>query len=366
MSNKSDVIIIGGGAVGLSLAYNLLRQKINTVVLEGTYLNGGATGRNTGIIRPYPQQAIDSGDQNLIELAKKGLSIHQKLSTETGINIFYRKSGCLKIAKNDEEMKLLERSRQYSEFAIMTPQEISKKWHYLQVKDVMGGSYSPNTASVHPFSLTWAFIESIKQLGGSVIKQNRVNGITRKDGVYEVTAEKGTYKSDKIVIASGIYSSELAKMLDYSVPLNPIRREVLISEPMRPFFGPCIEQIKNNYLVTQTMRGEILGTTGELTPGLDLDEVSSTFLNDFANETLNILPSMENLRIIRQWTGVQDTSPDKKPIIGELGDGAYISCGYADYGITLAPIVGKILSEEIIGKKQDPLIKEYGPKRFDS
>ena len=368
MPKKSEVIIIGGGAVGLSLAYYLLKKIISTIVVEGTYLNGGATGRNTGIIKPYPQKAIDSGDQDLLELANKSLSIHQKLSTETGINTFYRKSGCLRIAKNEDEMKSLERSNQFRELIkedVMTPQEISKKWDYLSVDNILGGAYSSSTAMVHPFSLTWAFFESIKQLGGSVVKQNRVKEITRKSNTYEITSENDTYLSDKVVIASGIYSPEIAKMLNYNVPLNPIRREVLISEPMRPFFGPCIERIKNNYLIAQTMRGEIIGTVGELTPGLDLNEVSSTFLNDFADETLDILPSMSDLRIIRQWTGVQDISPDRKPIIGELDDGLYISCGYCDYGITLAPIVGRILSEEIIFKKKDPLVKQYSPKRFN-
>ena len=196
MSNKSEVIVIGGGAIGLSLAYNLLKNKINTTVLEGTYLNGGATGRNTGIIKPCPQQAIESGDQNLIVLAKKSLSIHQKLSTETGINIFYGKSGCLKIAKNEDEMKFLEKSNQFREFIkedFLNPQEITKKWGYLNVKNIFGGSFSSDTASVHPFSLLWAFFESIKRLGGSVIKQNRVNKLIKNNNIYEVIAENGTY-----------------------------------------------------------------------------------------------------------------------------------------------------------------------------
>jgi len=112
------------------------------------------------------------------------------------------------------------------------------------------------------------------------------------------------------------------------------------------------------------MRGEILGTIGWMEPGHDLGETTSQFLNDLADELVPMIPALRNLNVIRQWTGICDLTTDEKPAIGQLEDGLYVCCGFHDYGITLVPIVGKLLVESIIKKKTERLLEPFEPKRF--
>ncbi len=370
MSVKVDTLVIGGGAMGLSVGYNLLKKGIRTIVLEGDYLNAGSTGRNMGILKERIPHAMGNGNEDLIRIAQRGLQLHGSLSSETGINTFYRKSGCLVVAKNEEELKQLKEYQSHFHSLglrddFLSPEEINRKWPYIDASSILGGFYSPKEAMAHPFGVVWAYVESIKKMKGTVEKQNKVKTIRKSEGNYKIEAEKGEYEAENVVIACAAHSSELSEQLGFKVPLTPMRKEVLISEAMRPFLGPAIERLSMDYQTAQTMRGEILGTLGYMSPGFDLSETTSEFLNSFADETVPMIPSFRHIRIIRQWTGICDKTPDMKPIVGSLDDGLYITCGHYDYGINLAPIVGRLLAASIISGSTDPLLKPFDPHRFD-
>lgn len=370
MSKKVKTLVIGGGAMGLSVSYNLLKRGMETLVLEGSYMNAGSTGRNMGVLKERVPHAMGEGNEDLVRIAQKGLKLHSNLSTETGINTFYRKSGCLTIAKNEEDMRQLsEYYHHFRELGLkevqLSPDQIAGRWTYLDTSGILGGFYSSNEAMAHPFGVVWAYLESIKKLKGHVEKLNRVKNISKSSGGYKAEAEKGKYEAENIVIACAERSSELAEQLGFKVPLTPMRKEVLISEPIRTFFGPTIERLSTNYQIAQTMRGEILGTIDYMSPGFDVDECTSKFLNRFADETVLMIPVFRNLRIIRQWVGICDKTPDEKPVVGALDEGLYITCGHYDYGITLAPIVGMLLAASIIDGSTDPMLKPFYPHRFD-
>lgn len=369
MATQSDVIVIGGGVMGLSVGYNLAKKGLKTLILEGDYMNAGSTGRNMGVIKERIPHAIEKGNEDLIRIAVKGLNLHARLPSKLGYNTFYRRSGCLLIAKDEDELKqLLEHHSRYQELglreSLMNPEKIEKRWPYIDSSNLIMGLYDPREAIVHPFGVTWAYLESIKKLGGRVEKQNRVKMIRKTVGGFKIIAEGGEYEAENAVIACGAHSSELPEQLGFEIPLTPWRKEVLISEPMRPFLGPVLERLQENYQVAQTMRGEILGTMGFMPPSFDLSECTSDFLYRFAEETVRLIPSFKHLRIIRQWVGICDMTPDLMPIVGQLDEGLYIMCGNYDYGITLAPIVGQLLADNIVRGKPSPLLKAFDPHRF--
>ncbi len=371
MTEKADTVIIGGGAMGLAVGYNLIRKGMeNTVVLEGRYLNVGSTGRNIGVIKERIPTALSGGREDLIKIAREGLKIHARLSSETGINTYYRRSGCLTIARTEEDMKQLEGYHPHFRRLglrddYLTPEEIQSRWPYIDARSSLGGFYSPDEAMVHPFGVVWAYVESIKRMGGRVETHNKVKKISRTASGYRVEAKKNVYESENVVITASASSPWLAGQLGFHVPLEPMRKEELISEPIRPFFGPTIERLSVDYQIAQTMRGEVLGTIGYMPPGFDLTESTSGFLNDFADETLSIIPVFKDLRIIRQWTGICDMTLDLLPVVGSLEEGLYISCGHHSHLITLAPIVGQLLAENIITGSTSRMLESFIPQRFD-
>ncbi|MBT3285528.1 FAD-binding oxidoreductase [Candidatus Bathyarchaeota archaeon] len=366
---KYDVIVVGGGAMGLSVAYNLLRKGKKVHVLEGDYLNAGSTGRNLGVLKARNPYAIGNGNKDLVKLAKMGLKLNAGLSSETGINTFHKTSGCLILAKDEADLKQLK--EYHAHFKSMglderelSPAEIHRKWNYIDPDSIISGFYSPSEANAHPFGVVWAYVEAIRKRKAQVEKQNRVSKIEKTSDGYKVTAEKGEYDATEVVVACAERSSELTEQLGHKVPLKPMRKEVLISEPIRPFLGPSLERLSTHFQATQTMRGEIMGTIDWMDPGYDLGESSSEFLEHFADEMVPVIPVLSNLNIIRQWTGICDQTPDDKPAVGKLDEGLYVTCGYNDYGITMAPAVGRLLAKTIINDETDPMLKPFDPLRF--
>ncbi len=332
-------------------------------------MNAGSTGRNVGIIRERIPHKNPETQKILSKIATMGAKIHASLPAQTGINTFYRQSGRLSLALNDKEEADMDlENKTYSEMGQhikkMSPNDIEKKWRYISGDNIKAGFYSHSEAMSHPFGLTWAYLESLKQGKVPIEKLNKVNSIEEKNGQYKIKADKGEYTADKIVIAANVDTKELIEPMGYNIDIQPYRKEVVISEPMRPFFGPTIDRPSKGYIIAQTMRGEILGTISEEKPSKDLSETTSVFLNKFADETLRILPTLKDLRIIRQWIGITEKTRDEVPLVGALNKNIWIACGFHIYGVTMAPVIGKLLTESIITGKENELINTFNPLRF--
>ena len=369
MTDKIENLVVGGGAMGLSVAYNLLKKGRKAHVLEGDYLNAGSTGRNVGVLKARNPYAIGNGNEDLVKLAREGLRLHGGLSSSTGINTFYKKSGCLIVAKDEEDLRELRSHHEhFTKLGLrdieMTPGQIQAKWPYMDADSIVAGFYSPDEANAHPFGVVWAYVENIKKMRGALEKENKVTEIKKTSDGYQVRAQNGEYEAENVVVACAIDTPALTKPLGFDIPMKPMRKEVLISEAVRPFFGPTVERLSTHFQVTQTMRGEIMGTIDWMEPGHDLSEGTSQFLNNFADEIVPMMPVLWNLNIIRQWTGICDLTTDEKPAIGQLDDGLYVCCGFHDYGITMVPIVGRLLADTIIKKKTEKLLEPFDPKRF--
>jgi sarcosine oxidase subunit beta len=370
VADKIENLVVGGGAMGLSIAYDLMKHGREAHVLEGSYLNAGSTGRGLGVLKARNPYAMGNGNESLVRLAREGLRLHGSLSSVLGINTFYKKSGCLIVAKNEQDLReLREHHDQFTKLGLkdveMTPAEVHAKWPYLDSDSILAGFYSPDEANAHPFGLVWAYLENLKGMDGKFEKENPVKEIKNTSDGFLVKAQNGEYEAENVIVASAINSSVLVEPLGHKTPMTPMRKEVLISEAVRPFFGPTIERLSTHLQVTQTMRGEIMGTIDWMEPGHDLGENTSQFLNNLADEVVPMIPVLRNLNVIRQWTGVCDLTSDEKPAIGQLEEGLYACCGFHDYGITMVPIVGKLLVETIIKKKTEKLLEPFDPKRFE-
>jgi sarcosine oxidase subunit beta len=313
---------------------------------------------------------MGNGNEDLVKLTREGLRLHGNLTSATGINTFYKKSGCLIVAKDESDLKeLREHHEHFTRLGLkekeMTPEAVHAKWPYIDSESILAGFYSPDEANAHPFGLVWAYVENLKSMGGKVEKENPVKEIQKNSDGFLVKAQNGDYEAENVIVASAIKTSGLVEPLGYKIPMTSMRKEVLISEAVRPFFGPTIERLSSHLRVTQTMRGEIMGTINWMEPGDDLRETTSQFLNDLADEIVPIIPALRNLNVIRQWTGICDLTTDEKPAIGRLEDGLYVCCGFHDYGITMVPIVGKLLVDSILNKKTEKTLEPFEPKRFE-
>ncbi len=361
---RSRVVIVGGGIIGLSTGYYLAKRGVEVTILEANYLGYGATGRSFGAIKERWK------DKHVTKLSIEGVKKHETLTGELNMNTLFRQEGCLTIALTDEEMESLkldwkENQRIGVKCKFLSRDEINDRWPYINTSHIVGGCYDEREGIVHPLALIWGFQENLKRLGGEIGKFSRVKGIERINSKFKLLTEKGSLEAENVLVACSFSSKEILGKLGVNLPVKPVRKEVLVTEPMKPFLNPVIERTTNSLRVAQTMRGEVIGTINYLGEGTDIMESSLDFLKCFAREATKIISCLKSLKVLRQWTGVCDETPDNKPVIGETEiENLFVAYGFHEYGVTVAPVIGELMAKLIVEGKEDPLINPFKPERF--
>lgn len=362
MMKKADIAVIGCGALGAGIAYNIARLGWKPLVFEARYFGYGSTGRDVGVIRGRHK------DPDVAKLASEGLKLHEKLPEELESNTLFRQDGVLTVALTDEEAEALRRefsSYVTGGFRELSREEAASRYPYIRLDDVKLCYLSPREGLVHPLAVLWGYLDALRKLGGEVVKPAEVTSIEVEGRQLAVKTTAGEYKAGKVVVAAGFESRELLSRLRVEIPLDPLAKEALVTEPMRPFLDPVVERPSTGLMVAQTMRGEVIGTVGSLGKTSDLSLSSYRFLRDFAKQATQLIPALRSLKVLRQWTCILDMTPDGKPVIGETSvSGVYVACGMHDYGLSLVPIVSKLLAKLVVEGVEDPLLKPFSPERF--
>ncbi len=363
----ADVIIIGGGVNGLAGAYNLSKMGAGRIiVLDCGYIGCGASGRCGAGIRQ--QWGLD---ENII-LARESVKIYEQLSGELGFNIFFRQGGYLMLISDDREYEIISGTiPRHNELDVPTvmlsPREIGRLVKGINLAGVIAGAFCPSDGTAYPYAVLWGYAEALRRRNVEIITHTRVTGIKKEKHGFNIEAGGNIYEAPVILNTAGAFSREVAAMLGIAIPTKPIRHEIAVTEPLKPFLEPMIISIRKGFYFSQSMRGEIVGGIG------DADEESSCgigssceFLFNYSAALRKIFPPLGKARIIRQWAGLYDVSPDARPILGGVEEvaGYYHACGFSGHGFMLAPIVSKLMSELITTGETSLPIDTLGLDRF--
>jgi sarcosine oxidase subunit beta len=368
MIRTAGIVIIGGGVNGVACAYNLAKQGMkDIVVIERGYLGCGATGRCGGGIRQ--QWGLD---ENII-LARESVRIFEHLSSEIGFNIFFRQGGYLMLIHDEHEHDLVSKTvpRQNAlgvPTEILSPEEIPSLVPGLNVESVRCAAFCPTDGTAYPYAVIWGYAECAKRLKVDIQPHTRVDKVTLLNGgTYEVVTSKGRYQTPRLLNVAGAVTKDIAAMLGVRIPTKPYRHEIAVSEALKAFLDPMVISIKKGFYFSQSMRGEIVGGMGDPhEPSSSNIRSSPEFLFMYARALREIFPALGKARIIRQWAGLYDVSPDARPIIGTVEglDGYYHACGFSGHGFMLSPIVSKLLCELITTGTTSIPVESLSLKRF--
>lgn len=365
MESSAEVAIIGGGVIGLSVAHSLARGGLNgVIVLERGYIGGGASTRGSSAIK------TQFGTKENIILAKESRKMYEKLSRKLGFNVLFRHNGSLFLAETEEEVKMLKKNTSLQnslgvKSKIMSPEEAQEVVPCLDPEGVLLASYNEGDADVHHDAVVWAYAQASQKLGVRIETRTEVKGFRlRRNRIETILTSEGGIKASVVVNAAGPWSAHVAKMANVELPNKPRKGEMAVIESLKHFLGPYIFCLHKRLHLKQTLRGELFGgidNMGEVGQGTTL-----TFVESFAREVTRILPALKHAAVMRQWTGVSDVTPDGCPILGRTDEvNNFIqSNGFAEYGFTLAPIVGKLMAELIIDGETSIPIKSYSLRRF--
>ena len=372
MRDRADIVVIGAGIMGLSIAYHLARLgTTNVLVVDKSYLCGGASGRNGGGIR-----AQWSSEAN-VRLMQESIRMCRDFANEFKINVWLRQGGYLFLARTAERAKALEASSQLQrecglDTRMLTPKEAQKIVPELTTDGIVATSYNPDDGVVFPWPFVWGFAQAAQKLGVEVTTFTEVTGIDVRGSTIEAVhlrkdGQEHVVRTNKIVNAAGAWSPELAKMVGVELPNKPHRHEICSTEPLKPWLKPLVADLTNGLYFSQSTRGEIVGGIGQdrVKHGLNHDS-SFAFLGLYATALVATCPGLGEVKVLRQWSGCYDITPDSNPIAGGVDEVEhfYQASGFMGHGFMMAPVIGKLMAEHIVQSTQLPMFERWALRRF--
>jgi sarcosine oxidase subunit beta len=362
-----DAVIVGGGIAGLSLAWELARRGMRDVcVLEAAYPGAGASGRNGELIR----SAFAS--REWVTLFDASLRKWQHLAAELGANTLFTPAGYLVLAGTDAQLAMLRRSAAlHRELGVRTEVVAEDGVHTavpaLSPEIVAGGLYQHDAGFAHHDATVWAYVAACARRGVEVHAGTPVTGM-RRDGerVVGVATPRGSVSAPLVIDAAGGRAREVAAMAGLALPTVTGRLEALVTESCRPFLRPGIALLQLLAYGHQTARGEFVGGT-EIGGARPVDGIRTTLggLRDACQKFVRAFPVLAGVRVVRQWAGVVDVTPDLAPILGPAPglDGLWLHCGWT-YGFMGAPGASALLAEAITTGAMPGVLAPFAPGRF--
>lgn len=371
LPERVDVAIIGGGIMGLSLAYNLAKlSKLKLCVLERGYLVSGASGRNGGGIR------MQWGDAGNVELMAESIDICRTLAQELGINLWFRQGGYLFLARTEAGETRLHRNAELhrqvgAPTRLLGPSEAKDIVPELDTSEVRVAAFNPEDGVVFPWPFVWGYAAQAVERGVPVRTHTAVDRLEPIQDGYRLHLSTGeTLEAGRVVNATGAWSIELNRSLGIDLPNHPHRHEILSTEPLKPFLDPLVVDLATGLYFSQSTRGEIVTgiTLATETESGDINLDSSlTFLAHLGHTLIRVLPLARSLKILRQWAGPYDVSPDGDAIVGPSpGHPSLIQvCGFTGHGFMMAPAVGRLLARWLATGEHHPMLDRWDPSRFE-
>ncbi len=368
MTQRAEVVVIGGGVNGLACAYNLAKSGMtDIVVLEKGYLGTGATGRcGAGIRQQW-------GMEENILLARESVKIFEGLSDELGFNTFFRQGGYLILISDEKEYELIKstipkQNKLGVPTQMMTRQEIVSFVPGINVDGILGGAYCPTDGTAYPYAVLWGYGEAARKRGVDIKLNRTVTEVSRLDrGGYRIVTNEDTYEAPIMINVAGARTKDIAAQLGINIPTEPHLHEIAVTEAVKAFLEPMIISLKKGFYFSQSLRGEIVGGIGDDHQEPTYSNASSAdFLFKYASALRETIPALGKIRIIRQWAGLYDMSPDARPIIGTVAgyDGYYHACGFSGHGFMLSPIIARLLCERITTGETSIPIENLSLSRF--
>ncbi len=368
MARSADIVIIGGGIIGSSLAYYLAQRGIrDVVVLEREYISSGSTGRcGAGVRQQW-------GTEMNCRLSKGSVDIFEELSLELDMDIEFRQGGYLVLVENEGQIEQMEKNIALQNSLGIPSQMIGKDEAreivpYLRDDAFIRATWCPTDGHANPFLTNFAYARAARRMGVTFLRNTEAIGIEFDgDRIIGVRTKDEIISTNAVVNAAGGYSREVAKMAGIELPTYSERHQILVTEPLESLFSSMVISFVSGIYVQQVPHGSFVLGIGEREEPSHNVRSSWEFLEFISRELTNILPVMHKVRIVRQWAGLYNKTPDAQPIIGEYEElpGFYNAVGFSGHGFMIAPMTSIILSQIISGEEPEVDISPLSAKRFE-
>ena len=357
MNDAVDVAIVGGGAIGCSVAYHAAARGARVALFEAEWLGNGASGALAGMLSG---QAEAEKPGPLRDLLIQGREYHktfaQELYERTGLDPGYVWDGALRTATDeDSKARLLEEHSWHEEANL--PSELLSGDEVRELEpdlspEIIAGLYIPEDGQVNPPQLLEAFVRGAKVCGARIFEATRVTGLmVEGERVSGVHTTQGAFSANAVVLAGGAFSGLLTKQLGIQLPLYPMKGQMIELEVWALPIRANIWNAGNFYVVPKKDGRVIVGATEED----DVHDRRPTLggIAELAGEALRLVPSLSEACFSRAWGGLRPATRSGYPILGpvEGWEGLILATGHFRNGVLLSAITGEIIGAVVFGEQ---------------
>ncbi len=377
---KTDVVIIGAGIIGSSIAYHLAQKNIRVTVVEKGDMADGSSGACDGLV------FLQSKKPGIhLQLAMESRQRFDRLALQLPVPIEYRNTGGLVVIETEDEWaamtQFVDRQQETGlEVSLVTKKQIRSLAPCLS-GHIVGASYSPLDGQVNPIALTLGFVLGARHLGATILRHTTVTGIEKTAGrVSAVETTTGRIETDIVVNAAGAHAAQIGALAGLDIPIRPRRGQLIVTETCPPMIDHCM--ISARYIaakfnpdiagtndegvsIEQTHTGQfLLGSTREFV-GFN-KQTTPIHLHRIAAKAVGIIPALTQVHAIRAFAGLRPYTPDGLPVLGPVAavPGFFMAAGHEGDGIALSPITGHLIAQLITTGKSDIPLDDFRLDRF--
>ena len=380
MAEKFDVVVIGAGVIGCSVAYYLAREGIKVALLERESFGSGSSAHATGFISLLGTEFIPGPSfQFGLESYREFPSLVAELEDATGMDLLYQRRPSLRLALEESEEQLIKDLMTWQQEHVAMRWISSDDVHELEPRltpSLIGAVYEDESAQLDSYRLNLALAAGAEKKGTQTINRNVTGLLSEKNRITGVQTEQGDISCGAVVVAAGLWSPPFQRDLDFPIPVGALKGERLLLKYDGDPLQVLISSPKRGHMISRLDGFLSVGSTGgrdydqdQLYQGADMDRVpTETARVEIMQRAIDVFPDLENAALIEQLAGSRPLSPDRIPIIGPVPgkEGVVLATGHTTKGIHLGPSTAKAVTQYIQGGcKQVPSSMElFLPDRF--
>jgi sarcosine oxidase subunit beta len=371
LKRSYDMVVIGGGGHGLATAYFLAKTHgvRRVALLERGHIGQGNSGRNTQVTRSNYFYPVSSS------FFDHSLKLYEGLSGELNFNVMLRQGGLINLAHSLHEMEINRRWANAIQMngvdaEILNEAEIRKLVPLLNTRPrfpILGGLIQRRAGISRHDAVIWGFARAASALGVDIVQGCDVTGFRMAgDRVAAVETSLGVIHCDKVAVSVSNQSTVLAGMAGFTLPITTTTLQAMVTEPIKPVLDSCVISASIHAYVSQSDRGEIVigGAADVYNSYKQRGSVAVT--RGVLSSVLELFPSFSRLKLMRQWAGAVDITPDTSPIMGLTPvRNLYVNCGWGTGGYKAIPAGGDTMAHTMVNDTPHPLIRSFDLFRFE-
>lgn len=369
LPGTAEVVIVGAGVMGCSLAFHLARRGISPVVLERGAIGQGATAAGAGGIRAQFSTEVN------VRIGMEAKRVLAAFSDETGVGADFRPVGYLFLLSTDEERKAfaehvrLQRRCGVDDVRELTPVEAGALVPGLETADLTGATFCPSDGLAGPSEVTQGYAGAARRLGARILENREVTGfVTHEGAVLGVRTPEGEIRSARTVVCAGPWAGRVARLAGADVPVVPSRRHVFQTGACQALRrdAPMTIDFHTSFYFHPEADGVLFGMGDPEQPvGFD-SSVDWRFLERISAAAATRWPPLLGVPVRTAWAGLYEMTPDRQPLVGPVPShpGLWIAAGFSGHGFMMAPVVGRCLAEVMLGRTPPIDLVAFDPDRF--